>query len=83
VLDATVLSYEPGVVDTAMQTAARGSSPERLPSVAMFERFAAEGRLVPPTAPAAEIADYLEGDGHPRFGEKRYGEPSRSERRSS
>lgn len=81
--DATVLSYEPGVVDTAMQTAARDSSPDRLPSVAMFERFAAEGRLVPPTAPATEIADYLEGDGHPRFGERRYGESSRSERRSS
>jgi benzil reductase ((S)-benzoin forming) len=82
-VDATVLSYEPGVVDTAMQTAARGSSPELLPSVAMFERFAAEGRLVPPTAPAQEIADYLEGDGHPRFGERRYGESSRSERRST
>jgi benzil reductase ((S)-benzoin forming) len=82
-LDATVLSYEPGLVDTAMQSAARGSPPEMLPSIAMFERFAAEGRLVPPTAPAAEIADYLEGDGHPRFSERRYGEAPRSAGRSS
>jgi hypothetical protein len=57
-----------------MQTKARGSSAETLPALEMFERFAAEGRLVPPAAPAAEIADYLDGDGHPRFAERRYGQ---------
>jgi len=69
----TIQSYEPGIVDTEMQTLARASPVETLPSVAMFARFAAEGLLSPPSAPAAEIADYLDGDGHARFTEKRYG----------
>jgi benzil reductase ((S)-benzoin forming) len=70
--DAGILSYEPGVVDTGMQRAARESPVERLPIVDAFVRFAAEGRLAPPSAPAREIADYLDGDGLPRFSERRY-----------
>lgn len=71
--DVTVLSYEPGTVDTPMQAAARGTSAETLPSRGMFESFAANGRLVPPAAPAGEIVEYLERDGAAAFDERRYG----------
>lgn len=73
--DATILSYEPGVVDTEMQVAARSASSETLPSVDAFKQFAAQGLLVPAAAPAREIADYLDGDGHSTFSERRYGAP--------
>jgi len=73
--DITILSYEPGIVDTEMQAAVRGSSKETVPMVEMFRQFEAEGRLVPPKKPAAEIADYLEADGHARFTERRLGVP--------
>lgn len=73
--DVTVLSYEPGIVDTEMQVAVRGSSAETVPIVETFQRFAAEGLLVEASAPAAEIADYLERDGHPPFRERRLGRP--------
>ena len=78
--DATILSYEPGIVDTAMQSAARSSTAEMLPIVQTFKDWAATGSLAPPTAPAAEIADYLAGDGHPRWMEGRFGQaaPSRT-----
>ncbi len=72
--DATILSYEPGVVDTAMQAAIRASSVETLPVVQMFKRLAAEGLLVPPERPAKEIADYLDHDKHLRFAERRLGD---------
>ena len=75
--NATILSYEPGVVDTAMQAAIRASSVETLPVVRMFKRLAAEGLLVPTERPAKEIADYLDHDKHSRFAERRLGdEPS-------
>lgn len=76
--DATILSYEPGLVDTAMQTAARSSSVETLPIVHMFADWAATGALVPPTLPAGEIADYLEADNQPRWTERRLGGPPAS-----
>ncbi len=72
--DATILSYEPGVVDTAMQAAIRASSAETLPVVQMFKRLAAEGLLAPPERPAQEIADYLDHDKHLRFAERRLGD---------
>lgn len=73
--ETTILSYEPGIVDTEMQTRVRASSAETVPALEMFVRFAAEGRLAPASAPAMEIADYLDGDGHARFAERRYGVP--------
>jgi len=72
--NATILSYEPGVVDTAMQAAVRASSVELVPNVQMFRRLAAEGLLAPPESPAKDIADYLDRDNHPRFAERRFGE---------
>lgn len=71
---ATILSYEPGVVDTAMQAAIRASSVETLPVVQMFKRLAAEGLLAPPERPAKEIAYYLDHDQHSRFAERRLGD---------
>ena len=73
--DASVLSFEPGIVDTDMQATARTAPPEVLPSFGFFQQVAAEGRLAPPAAPARVIVDYLDGDGHPKFSEDRY-EPS-------
>jgi benzil reductase ((S)-benzoin forming) len=77
--DVTILSYEPGTVDTPMQTAVRESPVEVLPLVGFFQQLAAEGHLVAPALPAAEIADYLEADGHPRWMERRYGSPAGAE----
>jgi len=73
--DVAVLSYEPGIVDTPMQAAARTASPEVLPAVGLFRRFAAEGLLVPPAEPAREIVEFCESEGHPPFSEGRYGGP--------
>lgn len=70
--DATILSYEPGAVDTPMQATARATPVEVLPTLEMFRRAAADGHLIPPTAPAGDVADYLDGDAHPRFSERRY-----------
>ncbi len=71
--DATILSYEPGIVDTPMQTTIRATTIETVPVIDMFKRFATDGLLVPPSGPAAEIAAYLDSDGHARFTERRYG----------
>ena len=70
--DTSILSYEPGLVDTPMQTAVRASSAERLPIVQMFKEFAATGALVPPALPARAIADYMSADGHRRWEEHRF-----------
>ncbi len=40
--------------------------------VHMFQQFAAEGRVLPASLPAAEIVAHLEADGHPRFSEQRF-----------
>ena len=69
--DVTIWSYEPGVVDTPMQLAARSSAPAVLPVVEAFMNFKASGMLRPVAAPAREISRYLEADGHPRFSEQR------------
>jgi hypothetical protein len=53
----------------------RATSADIVPVVEMFLRFAAEGLLALPSAPAAQIADYLDGDGHARFTERRYEAP--------
>jgi benzil reductase ((S)-benzoin forming) len=70
--DATVWSYEPGVVETPMQEAVRGATAETVPIVQVFHDLAAHGQLRTADAPAAEIVSYLEADGHPRFSEQRF-----------
>ena len=67
--DISILSFEPGVVDTPMQLAARSSSHDRLPIVSVFKGFEANGILVPPTLPAGRIVSFIEADGHPPFSE--------------
>jgi benzil reductase ((S)-benzoin forming) len=72
--DTAILSYEPGVVDTEMQTEARNTPVDRFPWVHVFKDFKASGRLVTPDKPAAEIVAWLGSDGHPHFSERRLGE---------
>jgi len=71
--DAAILSYEPGIVDTEMQTTARSRSPAAFPWVGMFTGFARDGQLIPPSGPAGEIADFLDGDFKAGFAERRIG----------
>ena len=69
----SILSYEPGTVDTPMQAHARAKTRDVLPSVELFAGFAAAGKLIPSGAPAREIADFLDSDSRTRFLERRYG----------
>lgn len=71
--DVAILSYEPGVVDTEMQLATRSKSQEEFPWVETFRGFAAQGALVAPAIPAAEIAEFLEAEGRAHFIERRRG----------
>jgi benzil reductase ((S)-benzoin forming) len=73
--DVTLLSYEPGLVDTPMQTEVRDSDPATMPIVQMFKDWAADGVLVEPELPAGGIAEYLAADGHPRWLEQRWEPP--------
>jgi NAD(P)-dependent dehydrogenase (short-subunit alcohol dehydrogenase family) len=60
--DLAVASYEPGVVDTAMQAEVRASPRRDFPALERFLDLHARGALVPPARPAAEIADLLAQD---------------------
>ena len=71
--DSAVLSYEPGVVDTEMQTGARSHSPKDFPWVGIFVDFKRQGMLVRASVPAAEIVRFLESEAPPRFSETRLG----------
>jgi NAD(P)-dependent dehydrogenase (short-subunit alcohol dehydrogenase family) len=71
--DAAVFSYEPGVVDTPMQTASRSHSVEEFPWVQPFKDFAEQGMLAQPEAVIGEIVDFVEGDGGETFVERRFG----------
>lgn len=69
--DASILSYEPGIVDTAMQTEARSKSVKDFPWD-MFRGFKRDDLLVPPENPAAEIVEFLESHRQPSFSERRH-----------
>ena len=71
--DASVVSYAPGVVDTAMQAEIRASDPASFPRRARFVELHTRGELVEPSRPAAEIADLLGADGLPRLSRRRFG----------
>jgi len=71
--DAAIFSFEPGVVDTEMQVAARSASPDEFPSADLFVGFHAKGMLIPPEGPARAMADLLESDRQPHFAERRFG----------
>jgi hypothetical protein len=69
-----IVSYEPGVVETAMQVRARSLSREEFPRVDTFHHFQASGISVAPDAPAADIVTLLEAEDLPRFSERRLGQ---------
>jgi benzil reductase ((S)-benzoin forming) len=69
--DTAIYSYEPGVVDTEMQRAAREMPLDEFPSGAMFRQYHAEGRLAAPELPAADIVKFLESERAERFVEGR------------
>ncbi len=71
--DLAVVSYEPGMVDTAMQAENRAASPGDFPDAVAFARLHAGGGLVPPGWPAAEIADLLDRDDLPAWSERALG----------
>jgi 3-oxoacyl-[acyl-carrier protein] reductase len=54
-LDLRVHAVRPGIVDTAMQEAVRGMSPDRFGSVGRFRGFHEKGWLRPPGEPAVLI----------------------------
>jgi NAD(P)-dependent dehydrogenase (short-subunit alcohol dehydrogenase family) len=70
--DATIWSYEPGVVETPMQEAVRTTTADIVPIVGIFQQLAAEGRVLPVSVPVGDILAHLEADGHPRFSEQRF-----------
>ncbi len=80
--DAAVISYAPGVVDTAMQAKIRAADPASFPRRARFEALHARGELLSPATPAAQIADLLATDGLPRFSRRRMGDEKEVQERS-
>ncbi|MDX2474593.1 MAG: SDR family NAD(P)-dependent oxidoreductase [Candidatus Krumholzibacteria bacterium] len=68
-----ILSYEPGVVDTGMQDAARATDPAEFPSHDIFQGFAKRGDLQSPAAVVGEIVDFLSASGGETFSERRFG----------
>jgi benzil reductase ((S)-benzoin forming) len=72
--NAAILSYEPGVVDSEMQTSIRTQPASAFPWVGTFVNFKRQGLLVPASVPAAEIVRFLETDQAPAFSEGRLGE---------
>ena len=69
--DVGVFSYEPGVVDTEMQRATREKPLEEFPWGTTFRQYHAEGRLVAPELPAADVVKFLESERTERFVESR------------
>jgi len=69
--DFSVLSYAPGVVDTAMQVSLRSQSS---PWSELFAGFHRKGLLVPASGPATEMVGFLSGEAGAPFIERRFGE---------
>lgn len=71
--NARVLSYEPGLVDTAMQTQIRGTTEADFPLVRRFIGFFEEGKLQAPEKTAGAIREFLESDPEQPYQEGRAG----------
>lgn len=71
--NAGIMSYEPGVVDTEMQTEARSHDPAEFPWVGVFESFKTSGMLVPADRPARDVVDFLAADQVEPFKDGRLG----------
>ena len=72
--DAAIFSYEPGVVDTAMQENTRSTTTAEFPWNQPFKDFATEGMLHKADEVIGEVVDFLSGGSDETFVEKRYGE---------
>lgn len=73
--DTAVFNYQPGIVDTEMQTRLRGESKEDFRSVGIFEAMHDEGRLARPDAVLEPIVTFLEDPDRTGFLEDRYAPP--------
>lgn len=71
--DTAILSYQPGIVDTPMQTTARSADPAEFPWSQLFRDFQTRGLLVEASVPAREIVAFLESASAPRLAERRLG----------
>lgn len=56
------VSLAPGIVDTDMQEAIRGSDPASFPALAKFQEFKTAGQLAAPAHVAARLLAYLDRD---------------------
>jgi benzil reductase ((S)-benzoin forming) len=70
--DAALFSYEPGVVDTAMQVEARSTPGDVFPWVGVFKAFQQQGMLIAPSETVGPMVEFLEGAAAARFVERRY-----------
>ncbi len=68
---ASILSYEPGIVDTEMQVKAR-EPVKGFPSQDIFQGFHSSGYLQPVTAVLKDVLDFLSDTNSPAFSEKRF-----------
>jgi benzil reductase ((S)-benzoin forming) len=55
----SMLSVNPGIMDTEMQATVRSASVEDFPSVERFIRYKNEGALAPPARVASRIAEIV------------------------
>jgi NAD(P)-dependent dehydrogenase (short-subunit alcohol dehydrogenase family) len=67
--DCSIVTYEPGIVDTEMQVTAR-TQPRDFPLVDVFKQFKSQGQLVAPGVPAAEIVGFLESVAGERYADR-------------
>lgn len=70
----SILSYEPGVVETNMQVQARSASLEDFPAGKMFRSFKEAEMLASPGVVALELVEFIEKGFESVFTEKRFGE---------
>ena len=71
-LNASIMSYSPGTVDTPMQETARSADHAWFK---LFRDIHSQGLLVAADEPAAEVVEFLGGESHDPFVEKRFGTP--------
>lgn len=71
--DVGIFSYEPGMVETPMQVAARESDPAAFPSHAVFMQAHADGTLHAPADVVVPVVEFMDGDPAEVFTESRYG----------
>jgi NAD(P)-dependent dehydrogenase (short-subunit alcohol dehydrogenase family) len=74
--DLSMVVYEPGVLDTPMQTELRQTPTEKFPQVERFRQLHSSGQLVAPAESARELWQILTRPDLPRYLETRYGSTS-------